>query len=111
MFIVDRPQIPGPTKYRSAGDTHRQGLVAFDKAGIHPLGLADHLNVAEALHDFLPNDLQLQLGQSDPDATMDTEAEGDVGARSGTVDDELVGTIDDLFVAVTRDVPHHHLVA
>src|ERR1700716_4606818 len=42
---------------------------------------------------------------------MNAEAEGDVGARAGPVDDELVGTVDYLIVAVTRDVPHHDLVA
>ena len=34
-----------------------------------------------------------------------------MGARPGAVDDEFVGTLDHLFVAVARDVPHHHLVA
>src|SRR6266436_122307 len=75
----------------SAGDAHRQGFVAFDKAGIHPLGLIDHLNSVEAFQDFLPDDLQLQLGQPDPDATMYAEAEGEMSARSRPVDDELEG--------------------
>src|ERR1039458_8470253 len=67
--------------------------------------------MVETLHDFLPNDLQLQLGQSDSDAAMNPEAEGDVSARPRPVDDEFIGTIDDLVVAVARDVPHHDLVA
>jgi hypothetical protein len=46
----------------SADDARRQGLVTFDEAGIHPLGFADHLNVIEALQDFFPDYLQLQLG-------------------------------------------------
>src|SRR6266852_6657057 len=41
---------------------------------------------------------------------MYAEAEGQVGARSRPVNDELVRTIDHFFVAVTRDVPHHNLV-
>src|ERR1700682_3932026 len=41
---------------------------------------------------------------------MNAEAEGEVGARPGAVNDELVRTIDYLFVAVARDVPHHDLV-
>src|SRR6266480_3668336 len=94
----------------SAGNPDRQGLVAFDKARIHPLGLADHLNIIEPLEDFFPDYLQLQFGQPDPDATMNTEAEGEMGARPGSVDDELVGTIDHLFVTVARDIPHHDLV-
>src|SRR5258705_5067037 len=96
--------------HASAGNADRQGLIAFHKARIHPLGLADHLNIGEPLHDFLPDDLQLQLGQSDSHATVNAEAEGEVGARPGAVDDELVGTIDHLVVAVARDVPHHDLV-
>src|ERR1700733_5253193 len=116
MFMVDRSQsgfyrASFARSARSAGDTDRQGLVAFDKTRIHPLGLADHLNIVEALEDFLPDDLQLKLGQAQPDATVNAEAERDVGARPGTVDDELVGAIDGLFVAVARDVPHHHLFA
>jgi hypothetical protein len=33
-----------------------------------------------------------------------------MGARPRPVDDELVGAINDLFVTVARDVPHHDLV-
>src|SRR6186997_898676 len=94
----------------SAGDAYRQGLVALDETGIHPLGLADHLNIVEAFEDFLPDDFQLQLGQPDPDAAVNPEAEGDVGARPRPVDDEFVRAVDDLVVTVARDVPHHDLV-
>ena len=62
---------------------HRQGLVALDEAGIHPLRLADHLNVVEALEDFFPDDLQLQLGQPDADAAMDAEAERQMRCAAG----------------------------
>src|SRR5450631_4368987 len=95
----------------SAGDANRQGLVALDEARIYPLGLGDHLNFVEPLQDLFPDYLQLKLGQSEPNAAMNTEAKGDVGTRPGAVNDEVVGTLDDLLVAVARDVPHHHLVA
>src|ERR1700694_1103296 len=95
----------------SAGDADRQGLIALHKTRIHPLGLGDHLNIVEALEDFFPDDLQLQLGQPQADAAVNTEAERDMGARPRPVDDELIGTIDYLFVAVARDIPHHDLVA
>src|SRR5216683_2340535 len=95
---------------QSAGDANRQGLVALDEARIYPLGLADHLNFVEPLQDFFPDYLQLKLGQSEPNAPMNTEAEGDVGTRPGPVNDEVVRTLDDLVVAVARDVPHHDLV-
>src|SRR3984893_8504324 len=95
---------------QSAGDANRQGLVALDEARIYQLGLADHLNLVEPLQDFFPDYLQLKLGQSEPNAAMNTEAEGDVGTRPGPVNDEVVRTLDYLFVAVARDVPHHDLV-
>jgi hypothetical protein len=63
-----------------AGNAHRQGLVALHKTR-NPLGLANHLNMVEALEDFFPDDLQLQLCQSDSDTTMNPEAEGKMGAR------------------------------
>src|SRR6266487_2862794 len=94
-----------------AGDPDRQGLVAFDKTRIHPLGFADHFNILETLENFFPDDLELQLGQPDSNAAMDAEAEGNVGTRPGAVDDEVVGAVDRLLVAVARNVPHHDLVA
>src|ERR1700733_3013822 len=95
----------------SAADAHRQGLVTLHKARIHPPGLSDHLNMVEALEYLFPDNLQLKLRQPDPDAAVDAEAERDMGARPRPIDDELVGTIDRLLVAVAGDVPHHHLVA
>src|SRR5260370_33029473 len=106
MFIVDRSQ-----SRQSAEDAYRQRLIALYEARIHPLRLADHLNMVEALHDFFPDYLQLQLGQSDPDATMNAEAETDVGARPGPVNNELVRTIDPLAAAVPRGAPHHDPVS
>src|SRR6202000_1664200 len=100
-----------PPAHWSAGDTHREGLVTLDEARIHPLGLADHLHIVEPVEDLSPDYLELQFGQPDSDATMDTETERDMGARPGAVNNELIGTIDHLFVTIARDVPHHHLVA
>ena len=45
------------------------------------------------------------------DAAVDTEAERHMRARTGAVDDEAVGVLDDLAVAIARDVPHHDPVA
>ena len=85
--------------------------IALDEARIHPLGLADHLDLVEALEDLFPDDLQLQLGEPHADAAVDAEAERQMRARPRAVDDEVVGTLDRLLVAVARDVPHHDLVA
>ena len=94
MFIVDRIPNRCCRNGNSTRDPHRQGLVALDEARIHPLRLADHLNIVEPLQDFLPDDLQLQFGQPDPDAAVDAEAEGQVLARPGAVDDEIVRVLD-----------------
>src|SRR6185312_8197447 len=95
---------------RLGGDADRQGLVTLHEAGIHPLRLADHLNIVVPLEDFFPDDLELKLCKPDSDAAMDAETEGDVGARPRAINDEFVGAIDHVFVAVARDVPHHDLV-
>src|SRR3954453_15979432 len=92
---VHRRSIPiSSSEARSAGDPDRQGLIAFHKARIYPLRFLDHLNIAEALQDFFPDNLQLQLGQPQSYATMNTEPKGDMGARARPIDDEVVGTID-----------------
>src|SRR6516165_3058056 len=96
---------------RSGGDANRQGLVALDEARIHPLRLADHLNSAEALEDFLPDNFQLQLGEPHTDAAVDAESERQVGARPRAIDDEVVGPLDRLLVAISGNIPHHDLVA
>src|SRR5262245_19004189 len=41
---------------------------------------------------------------------MNTGAEREMVPRTRPVDDEAIGIVDDLLVAVARDVPHHHLV-
>src|SRR4051794_38985721 len=65
----------------------------------------------ESLQDLLPDDLELQLGQTQADAAMDAEAERQMLARAGAVDDEVIWTLDSGLVAVARDIPHHDLVA
>ena len=42
---------------------------------------------------------------------MNAEAERQMRAGAGAVDDEVVGVFDALFVAIARDVPHHHPLA
>jgi len=72
----------------SRGNTHRQRFDAAHKTGIDPLRFADHLDAFEALEHFLPHDLQLQFGQPHADAAVDAEAERQMGAGPGAVDDE-----------------------
>src|ERR1700761_4692799 len=86
-------------------------LDSLHETRIHPLGRPDHLNMIEPLEDFFPDDLELQLGKADSDAAMDAEAERQMRARPGAIDQEFVGTLDRLLVAVARDVPHDDLVA
>src|SRR6185437_10840670 len=70
-------------------DAHRHRLEALHEVRVHPLRLADHLDLREAAQDLLPHDAQLHLGQPHADAAMDAEAEGDVLARPLAIDDEL----------------------
>src|SRR6187402_390448 len=79
-------------------NAHRQLLDAADEARIDALRLADHLDAVETLQHFLPDDLQLQLGEAHADAAVDAEAERQMGAGPGAVDNEFVGLLDALFV-------------
>src|SRR6516225_11717933 len=88
---------------RSGGNAHRQMLDSLDEARIHSLGRPHHLNIVEALEDLFPDDLELQLGEADADAAVDAKAERQMGARPGAIDQELVGALDRLLVAVARD--------
>src|ERR1700722_15204449 len=98
-------------KVCSRWNAHRQGLDAADEAGKNPLRLTYDLDPIEALEHLLPHDFQLQFGKPHADAAVDAEAERQMGAGPGAVDDEVVGILDHLFVAITRDVPHHDAVA
>src|SRR3954469_6924413 len=88
--------------YWLCGNPHRQGLVALDEAGINPLRLFDHVDPVKALEDLFPDDFQLQFGKPHADATVDAEAERDMRAGPGTIDDELVRLLDDFFIAIAR---------
>ena len=75
------------------------------------LRLANHLDHRKPLEDLFPDDGQLHLGHAVADAAVDAEAERHVLAGPLAVDDEFVGALDLVLVAVAGDVPHHHLVA
>src|SRR5258708_1290618 len=109
---MGRPRC-GATGYGSLldGNPHHHRVVALHEARLHALRLLQYLDHRETLQDFFPHDPELQRGKPHPDAAMNPKAEGDVLARPFAVDDELVGTVDRLLVAIARDVPHHHLVA
>ena len=92
-------------------DANGQRPDATDEVGVEPGRLADDVNFKPALQDFLPEDLQLQFGEPIADATMNTGPERQVLARLGTIDDETVGRLDRILVAVARDIPHDDLIA
>src|SRR6185437_11865736 len=94
----------------SGRDAYRQMRDAVHEARVQTLRRPDHLDHGEAPQDFLPQQFQLQLGEAVANATMDAEAEGQMLARALAVDDELVGPLDRLLVAIARDVPHCHLL-
>src|SRR6267142_6220598 len=95
----------------SSWNAHRQGFDAPHETGIHPLRLAHHLDLVETLQHLLLYDLQLQCGEPHADAAMNAEAERQMRAGPGAVNDEIVGILDAIFVAIARDVPHYDPVA
>src|SRR3984893_12686366 len=92
-------------------DPHRQFADPVNEGREHALGLADDLDSWQPIEDFLPKNLQLHFGQALADAAVNTEAERQMLAWTGAVDDEAVGVFDRLLVAVARDVPHGDFVA
>jgi hypothetical protein len=73
--------------------------------------LVRYLDLQIAVQDFLPQDAQLQFGETVAEAAVNTEAEGEVLARAGAIGDQRIRVLDRLLVAVPRDVPDHDLVA
>src|SRR5882757_11396740 len=67
----------------SRWNAHRQGFDASHEAGIHPLRLANHLDLVESLQHLLPYNLQLQFGEPHANAAMDAEAERQMRAGTG----------------------------
>ena len=51
------------------------------------------------------------LGKPITDTAMNAGTERQVLPRLRPIDDELIGAVDLFFVAISGDVPHHHLVA
>src|SRR6202044_601688 len=82
----------------------------MDEGREHPLRLSDNLDSWQAIEDFLPQDLQLHFGQALADASVNAEAERQMLAWPGAVDDEPVGLFDRLLVAIARDIPHGDLI-
>src|SRR5215471_6739456 len=92
-------------------DDDRQRADAADEVGIEPHRRTRDLELEVAFQDLLPQNFQLHLRQSIADTAMDAGAERQMLARPGSPDDEALGLLDRDLVAVSRDVPHHHLVA
>src|SRR4029079_5299455 len=70
---------PGRSSWGSrdgaAGDADRQVFNTFYEARIYQFGWSDHLDIVEALEDFFPDDLELQLGEADADPRGEAERE------------------------------------
>src|SRR5438128_325846 len=107
----DASHRPGMTTSSLVQDSDRQRTYPANKIRIEPRRRTHDLETKLALQDFLPENADLLLGEPVADAAVDAGAERKMLARLGAVDDELVGALDLVLVAVARDVPHHHLVA
>src|SRR5690606_33414351 len=85
--------------------------VAVEEGGAGTAWRSEHFDLWEALEDFLPQHLDLQFGHSCTDAAVNAGPEGQVTARVGSVDDEVVRPLEHVFVTVARKIPHHDLIA
>src|SRR5258706_2685362 len=100
---------PARLRLDPGGNEDFHAAVGAQEAGLQPHRFFDDLDGREAPEDLLPDHLQLHLGQAIADAAMDAEAEAEMLARAGTVDDEGVRIVDRRLVAIAGDVPHDHL--
>src|SRR5580704_2212853 len=96
---------------RLSRNAHRQFGYAVHEGRVNPLRLANNLDLREAQQDLLPQNLQLHFGEALAHAAVNAEAEREMLPRPGAIDDEAIGVVDRLFVAVAGDVPHGDLVA
>src|SRR6476660_9265515 len=95
----------------SAHNPYRQHADAADEIRIEALGRPGDLKTKVAVQYFLPENADLLFGEAVADAAVDAGAEGEMLARLGAVDDELIRAIDLGLIAVAGNVPHHDLVA
>src|SRR4051794_14598019 len=77
-----------------AWDAHHHRRYAMHEARVYPFRLLHQLDERETLHDLLPENRQLQLGQPVADTAMDAETKRQMLAWTGTIDDEAVGIFD-----------------
>src|ERR1700748_3430641 len=88
---------------RSIHYPHRQRADAADEIRIEPLHRPCNLETQIALQDLLPEDAELLLGEAVADAAMDAGAKGQMLPHLRPLDDELVGALDLVIVAVAGD--------
>jgi len=71
------------------------------------LGLRDP-DVSHAVEQALDTDAHLRPSQRSPGTCVDPVPEGEVVTGIGTVDDELVGTLEPARITACSAVQHHH---
>src|SRR5580700_8900030 len=81
-------------------DAHHHRRYPMHETGVYPFRFLHQLDEREALHDLLPEDRQLQLGEPVADAAMNAEAKRQMLSRAGTIDDEAVGIFNRLGITV-----------
>src|SRR6202044_289337 len=82
-----------------------------DKIRIKPLRGTNYLETKIPLQNLFPENPQLLLGQPVADTAVDAGTERQMLPRLGPIDDKFIGTVDLFLVAISGDIPHHHLVA
>ena len=85
--------------------------VAFDESAGREGWFVHNFNVAETLHQFLPQYLKLKFSETIADAAVDAKAERDMTAGILAIDNVVVRAIPEALVAVSGNIPHGDLIA
>src|SRR5665213_1224864 len=92
-------------------DPHRQRADTADEIRIEPPRGTNDLETQISLQNLLPENPQLLLSKPIADTAMNAGTERQMLPGLGPIDDKFIGALDFFFVAISGDIPHHHLVA
>lgn len=79
---------------------HWESGIAAYKIGEYALGLSNNLDLGEALKDFFPQYPQLHFTEAVTHTAVNTEAEGKVIARIGTINSKFIGPVNGRLIVI-----------
>ena len=84
----------------------------MDETARNTFGFRQHVYAHAALGHFLQQDADLQFGQPRADTAMNAVSKGEMAARIGAINDDIVGIIaKNAAITIGREIPHDQLVA